>query len=278
MADDKKPWLGKETFPTIWIWICFLFNIVGILALLILIVAEFIIIVADFHNYVAQYGHNYPSREYQGGDGVGYVDWTNAPKHMGSAIWMILYQLSIVILATLAIASDAAWRASSYNAWGGKWIEAFYAGGLMSGPNHPNMLYYVAANACFKCFIVVLYMSQSFYGMEGNTSHKSPYANSDTDGTQYYNNGNNGNSDGNWHGDWQGGDHSSWRRNNDYDSSRPPWRIYGTEAFVYYMGWVVLFSILPSMIAFLYLTQYGKEKAAAATAGDAEKKGEEEKK
>ncbi|WVQ64771.1 uncharacterized protein L199_002939 [Kwoniella botswanensis] len=271
MADEKKPWLGRETWPTVWIWICFLFNLVGILALIILIVAEVFIIVANFHNYVAQYGHHYPARGYQGGDGVGYVDWTNAPKHMGSAVWMILYQLSIIVLITLTIASDLAWRASSYNAWGGRWIESFYATGLMSGPNHPNMMYYVAANAFFKLFIVILYMSQSFYGMEGTTSHKSPYAGKDHSSPTYYYDDDNGG--GGYNGDYHGG--NDWRRNN--DSSRPPWRIYGTEAFVYYMGWIVLFSILPSMIAFLYLTNWGKEKAEAAKSADAEKKGEEKK-
>ncbi|WVW81753.1 hypothetical protein I302_103749 [Kwoniella bestiolae CBS 10118] len=274
MGDNKKPWLGKETWPTVWIWICFLFNVVGILALIILIVAEVVIIVANFHNYVAQYGHHYPSRGYQGGEGVGYVDWTNAPKHCGSAVWMVLYQLSIIVLITLSIASDLAWRASSYNAWGGRWIESFYATGLTSGPNHPSMMYYVAANAFFKVFIVILYMSQSFYGMEGTTSHKSPYKNDNSE-SLYYHPDTSG--DGQI-GQYKAQDHGDhWRRTNGpgyVDSGRPPWRIYGTEAFVYYMGWIVLFSILPSMVAFLYLSSWGKEKAEAAKSADAEKKGE----
>jgi hypothetical protein len=56
---DKKPWIGKETLPTVWVWICVLFNIVGILALLMLIIAELVIIVNDFSNYKDQYGQSY---------------------------------------------------------------------------------------------------------------------------------------------------------------------------------------------------------------------------
>lgn len=56
---DKKQWIGKDTFPTIWIWICVFFNIIGILAVIMLIVAEVVIIVNDFNNYIDQYGHSY---------------------------------------------------------------------------------------------------------------------------------------------------------------------------------------------------------------------------
>lgn len=38
--------------------------------------------------------------------GCGQIEYTNAPKHLGSAIWMLFYRLSIIILATLVIASD----------------------------------------------------------------------------------------------------------------------------------------------------------------------------
>ena len=98
------------------------------------------------------------SRGYVGESGCGYVEYTNAPKvrflsecdpgdglnrllqHLGSAIWMLLFQvshcslthlippadrlqLSIVILTTLVIASDLAWRKSSYNEWAGHYVE-----------------------------------------------------------------------------------------------------------------------------------------------------------
>lgn len=56
---DKKQWIGKETLPTVWVWICVLFNIVGILALLMLVIAELVIIVNDFSNYKDQYGQSY---------------------------------------------------------------------------------------------------------------------------------------------------------------------------------------------------------------------------
>jgi hypothetical protein len=56
---DSRSWLGSHTFPTIWIWICVFFNLIGILSLIMLIVAEFVIIVDDFNNYVSQYGHSY---------------------------------------------------------------------------------------------------------------------------------------------------------------------------------------------------------------------------
>ena len=105
---DKKPWLGQETLPAVWIWICFFFNLVGILAVLILIIAEMVILVNNFNNYTDQYGHNYrkspihplgssmchapvvderlmdvAARGYVGEAGSGYVGWTNAPKVSG---------------------------------------------------------------------------------------------------------------------------------------------------------------------------------------------------
>ncbi|KIR30043.1 hypothetical protein I309_00910 [Cryptococcus deuterogattii LA55] len=168
---DKKPWLGPESFPTIWIWICFAFNLIGVAALIMLIIAEFVVLINDYSNYHAQYGYNYPARGYEGSTRCGQIEYTNAPKHLGSAIWMLFYQLSIIILATLVIASDLAWRASSYNAWGGRWISTFYAAGIMEGSMHPGLFYYVAANGFLKLFLVTLYMNQSFYGMRGHSSH-----------------------------------------------------------------------------------------------------------
>lgn len=91
----KRQYIGKETFPTIWIWICVLFNLIGILAVVMLIIAEIIIISNDFNNYVAQYGHAYrmsascdfvqmklitAARGYVGDEGCGFVGWTNVPK------------------------------------------------------------------------------------------------------------------------------------------------------------------------------------------------------
>ncbi|OCF38629.1 hypothetical protein I317_07598 [Kwoniella heveanensis CBS 569] len=315
---DKKEWLGKETFPTIWIYICLFFNIVGLLAVILLIVAEFIVLVNDFHNYVSQYGYRYPARGYQGENGCGYVIFTNAPKHMGSAVWMLLYQLSIIILLTLVLASDLAWRASGYNQWGGRWISAFYAGGLVDGEHNPGLFYYVVANAFLKAFIVILYMNQSFYGMRGHTSHESPFTEPDQDPiygnnfaqvdtyssaytgtTSYYSGSGSGSGSGassiSSSSSSSGGiAQSRWRRTYDQDSSygsgsgsgyygsgsgsgggssENPWRIFGVEAFAYYMGWILLFTILPSLIAFMFLAPWGKK----APPADAEKKEEEKK-
>jgi hypothetical protein len=56
---DQKPWLGPDTFPTIWIWICVVFNFIGILSHFMLIISETVIIFNNFNNYVNQYGHSY---------------------------------------------------------------------------------------------------------------------------------------------------------------------------------------------------------------------------
>jgi len=55
----SKPFIGADTFPTIWIWICFFFNVFGILALIQLAVAEIIILTNNFNHYIDQYGHRY---------------------------------------------------------------------------------------------------------------------------------------------------------------------------------------------------------------------------
>ncbi|WVQ76363.1 hypothetical protein IAR50_006028 [Cryptococcus sp. DSM 104548] len=272
---DRKPWLDKDFFPTIWIWICFFFNTFGILAFIMLIVAEFVVLVNDFENYHAQYGSHYSARGYTGEAGCGYIDYTNAPKHTGSAVWMLLYQLSIIILCTLVVASDLAWRASSYNAWGGRWINTFYAGGVTNGPRNDagGLFFYVAANAWLKTFIVVLYMNQSFYGMRGNTSHESPYSgssDSDSDSGGYYSasasaSASAGSSSSGSSASSSSTPAYSWKRSSD------PNKIHGVEAWVYLSGWIVLFSIVPSMVAFLYLAPWGKKKEEAT--GDAENGG-----
>lgn len=56
---DKKPWLGVETAPQLWIYICITFNWIGILALVQLIICEIVLITNDFNNYTKQYGHGY---------------------------------------------------------------------------------------------------------------------------------------------------------------------------------------------------------------------------
>ncbi|ODO01965.1 hypothetical protein L198_02696 [Cryptococcus wingfieldii CBS 7118] len=278
MPDEKKPWLGKDTFPTIWIWICFIFNVFGILAFIMLIVAEFVVLVNDFSNYHAQYGYHYDPRGYTGEEGCGYVDYTNAPKHLGSAVWMLLYQLSIIILCTLVLASDLAWRASSYNAWGGRWISVFYAGGVTNGPRNDagGLYFYVAANAWFKAFIVVLYMNQSFYGMRGNTSHESPYSGSSLSDSGsssggYYSASASASASSNSGFGSSGSSASSssstpaysWKRSSD------PNKIHGVEAWVYLSGWIVLCSIVPSMVAFLFLAPWGKKKEQNGAGGEA---------
>lgn len=66
----KREYVGKETFPTIWNWICVVFNVIGILAVIMLIIAEIIIIANNFNNYVDQYGHSYRASPYAGPDSV----------------------------------------------------------------------------------------------------------------------------------------------------------------------------------------------------------------
>lgn len=51
---------------------------------------------------------------------------------------------------------------------------AFYAGGLVPGSHNVSMYYYVIANGFLKIYIVVLYMSQSFYGLNGGTHRSVP--------------------------------------------------------------------------------------------------------
>jgi hypothetical protein len=49
----------------------------------------------------------------------------------------------------------------------------FYAPGLVSGEHGKGLYHYVVANAFLKMFLVVRYMSQSFYGLKGG-SHAPP--------------------------------------------------------------------------------------------------------
>jgi hypothetical protein len=50
-------------------------------------------------------------------------------------------------------------------------VVVFYAGGVMAGEHNKGLFYYVVANGFLKMFIVVLYMSQSFYGLSGGSHH-----------------------------------------------------------------------------------------------------------
>ncbi|WVO14847.1 hypothetical protein L204_102486 [Cryptococcus depauperatus] len=272
MADEKKPWLGCHTIPELCIWVFFFFNVVGVLALVMLIICEFVILVNNAQNYHSQYGYSDTARGYRGEAGSGYVEWTNAPKHTGSVVWMVLYQLSIVVLITIAIASDLAWRASSYNAWGGRWIATFHINGVADGPKRPGLFFYLVAHASLKTFIVVLYMNQSFYGMKGTTSHKSPFHDDSYSSGQHYTPVpvSPSSSLTSCHGSCVSSASSSisnsgrppaysWKRR-DFDPA-DPLSIYGVEAWVYYTGWIVLASIIPSLTAFVVLEPWGKKKA-----------------
>lgn len=101
-----------------------------------------------------------------------------------SGVWLKI-KLGLIVMCTLCIASDLAWRTSSYNEWGQRYVSgashsnlrcpdladqaAFYAGGLMPGTRNVGLYLFVAANAFLKLYVVVLYMSQSFYGLNGGT-------------------------------------------------------------------------------------------------------------
>jgi hypothetical protein len=57
-------YIGEHTFPTIWVYVCVFFNLVGIGAVLMMVIAEVVIITNDFDNYVDQYGHSYRESGY----------------------------------------------------------------------------------------------------------------------------------------------------------------------------------------------------------------------
>lgn len=57
MADGK--WLGKDTAPRLFIYLCLIINLLSVAALIILIIAEFIILVNNYRSYVARYGYHY---------------------------------------------------------------------------------------------------------------------------------------------------------------------------------------------------------------------------
>jgi hypothetical protein len=56
MADK---WTPKGFFPRIFMYIAAIVNILGVVALIILIVTEFIILVNNYQSYVARYGYHY---------------------------------------------------------------------------------------------------------------------------------------------------------------------------------------------------------------------------
>ncbi len=55
----KRPLIGAHTLPTVWIYICVAFNLIGVLAVTMLVIAEIIILASNFTHYVDQYGQNY---------------------------------------------------------------------------------------------------------------------------------------------------------------------------------------------------------------------------
>jgi hypothetical protein len=52
----------------------------------------------------------------------------------------------------------------------------------MPGSQNVHIFYFVIANAMLKLYILVLYMSQSFYGLNGGT-HRSAFISPSTIGT-----------------------------------------------------------------------------------------------
>ena len=56
-----EPFLGSSTLPRLWIYICMAFNLIGIGAALMLIVAELVLLVNNYDAYVDQLGYSYRS-------------------------------------------------------------------------------------------------------------------------------------------------------------------------------------------------------------------------
>jgi len=99
----------------------------------------------------------------------------------------------------MVIASDLAWRKARYSDYGGSYVNStcptlafslvlstlirgaedgmlivvFYAPGILAGDHNKGLFFYVIANAFLKGFLVILYMSQTFYGLKGG-SHSPP--------------------------------------------------------------------------------------------------------
>ncbi|RXK39102.1 hypothetical protein M231_03607 [Tremella mesenterica] len=263
----KKEWLGRETFPTIWLFICLIFNWIGILALLMLAIAELVIIVNNWKTYHDTYGYKYPASGYIGGSTCGFVEYTNAPKHLGSILWTLAYQVSIIIFALMAIASDFAWRNASYNKYGQKFVQSFYAEGIMTGERDKKtrLPFYVVANAWLKFFITILYMQQTFYGLRGGSHSPSDClaASSVTSGSVTASTSTSASTTVWWSRDW-----SDNSRSCNVGTVVEPGRSHGVELWAFWCGWIVFGSIVPCIIAFIFLVEHAankKEGTAAAT-------------
>lgn len=148
----------------------------------------------------------------------------------------------------------------------------------MPGSQNVHIFYFVIANAMLKLYILALYMSQSFYGLNGGT-HRSglilPFSwlgltNSDplrdSNAQVYYTPGNTGviYDTANQYINHDQNNNNNWKRNydnHDGGDDRGDWAYYGLigdrtpirgmESFAFNMGWVLLATILPSVIAFM---------------------------
>lgn len=151
----------------------------------------------------------------------------------------------------------------------------------MAGENNKGMFYYVIANAFLKLYLVVCYLSQSFRGLNinwidyghshplhphgsGGGSYSTGYSSGGAGASAYAsttvttNVGANANAN-------AGAAGSSWKRA-DLDGHTS-----GAESWAIWTGWILLCSILPSIIAFMFLVPWAAKVKEKAKKPDAEK-------
>ncbi|ORX34824.1 hypothetical protein BD324DRAFT_683260 [Kockovaella imperatae] len=149
-------------------WLCLLWMIVAIGALVMVITVWVMIIAQDldvFHDTMGYYLGNDILRYPPGDPNNGYVDNTNIPKHLGGAVFATVFGIAMIIFCLFALAGDIFWRFP----YARQWLVWTAALGLQTADDLTKYEYvFLWANALLKLFIVTATGSKAWSGLNPN--------------------------------------------------------------------------------------------------------------
>ncbi|WVQ80938.1 hypothetical protein IAT38_003045 [Cryptococcus sp. DSM 104549] len=160
-------WLGPATFPKLWMYICKLWVIVALGALVMPLVVWIMIFIENTKTFSDTMDHYLGNDQavydrIDGDPNAGYVGDTNIPKHLGGVVFAAALDVAMWVLILLSICADLFWKFPVCK----QFLDAFWTAGLQDGRGLPEIEYYfLVANAFLKLFIVAATGSQTYTGL-----------------------------------------------------------------------------------------------------------------
>ncbi|WVF65949.1 hypothetical protein IAT40_000687 [Kwoniella sp. CBS 6097] len=159
--------VGPTMFPRIFIFLCKIWVIVALGALVMPLAVWIMIFIQNTQTFAETMGHymGNDQRVYDQMDNnpdAGYVSNTNIPKHLAGVIFAAAFDVGMWILILISMAADLFWKFDLMK----RFLEAFWVTGLYDERKFVEMeFFFIIANAFLKLFIVAATGAQTYTGL-----------------------------------------------------------------------------------------------------------------